>query len=51
MIEKRNSTHAQNYRKAWQAQMKKMVQNKDAFTQCFQTAKGVQTHFFSVLGS
>ena len=46
MIEKRNSTHAQNHCEAWQARIKKMVPNKDVFTQCFQTAKGVRTHFF-----
>ena len=46
MIEKCSSTHAQNHRKVWQALMKKMVQNKDAFTLHFRTAKGVQTHFF-----
>ena len=51
MIEKHNSTHAQNHRKAWQAQMKKIVRNKDAFTQCFQTAKGVRTHFFFGFGA
>ena len=49
MIEKRNSTQARNRRKARQAHMK-MVRNEDAFTQCFRTAKGVQTSFFSVLG-
>ena len=51
MIEKCNITHARNHRKAWQAQMKKMVRNKDAFTQCFQTAKGVRTHFFFGFGA
>ena len=47
MIEKRNSTHARNHRKARQAHMK-MVGNEDAFTQCFRTVKGVRTSFFSV---
>ena len=51
MIEKCNSTHARNHRKARQAHMKKMVLNEDAFTRRFRTAKGVQTRFFfSVLG-
>ena len=36
MIEKRNSTHARNHRKARQAHVK-MVGNEDAFTQCFRT--------------
>ena len=49
MIEKRNSTHGRNHRKARQAHMK-MVRNEDEFTQCFRTAKGVQTSFFSVWG-
>ena len=50
MIEKCNSTHARNHRKARQAHMKKMVLNEDAFTRRFRAAKGVQTRFFSVLG-
>ena len=50
MIEKCNSTHARNHRKARQADMKKMVLNEDAFTRRFRAAKGVQTRFFSVLG-
>ena len=45
MIEKCNSTHAQNRRKVRQAHMKKMAWNKDAFTLHFRTAKGVRTHF------
>ena len=48
MIEKCNSTHARNHRKARQAHMKKMVRNEDAFTQSFRTAKGVRTRFFFV---
>ena len=49
MIEKCNSAHAQNHRRARQAHMKKIVLNEDAFTQCFWTAKGVRSCcFFSV---
>ena len=50
MIKKGNSAHARNHRKAWQAHMKKMVRNEDAFTQRFRTTKGVRTRFFSVWG-
>ena len=46
MIEKCNSAHAQNHRRARQAHMKKIVLNEDAFTQCFRTAKGVRSCFF-----
>ena len=46
MIEKCNSTHARNHCRARQAHMKKMLRNEDTFTQCFQTAKGVRSHFF-----
>ena len=35
MIEKCNSTHARNHRKARQAHIKKMLRNEDAFTQRF----------------
>ena len=54
MIEKCNSKHAQNDRKARQANMKKMVLNADAFTRCFRTAKGSRLGFFfgfGVIGS
>ena len=50
MIEKCNSTHARNHRKARQAHMKKMVLNEDAFTRRFRAAKGVQTRFFRFWG-
>ena len=50
MIEKRNSTHARNHRKARRAHMK-VVRNEDAFTQCFRTAKGVQTIFFRAIAA
>ena len=51
MIEKCNSTHARNQRKARQAHMKKMVLNEDAFTRRFRAAKGVQTRFFFGFGA
>ena len=50
MIEKCNSTHARNHRKARQAHMKKMVLNEGAFTRRFRAAKGVQTRFFRFWG-
>ena len=51
MIEKCNSTHARNHRKARQAHIKKMLRNEDAFTQRFRTAKGVRTRVFFGLGA
>ena len=46
MIEKCNSTHARNHRKARQAHMK-MLRNEDAFTQRFRTSKrGPDSCFF-----
>ena len=51
MIEKCNSTHARNHRKARQAHIKKMVRNEDAFTQRFRTTKGVRALFFCCFGA
>ena len=52
MIEKWIVHMRETTRKLRQAHLKKMVRNEDAFTQRFQTAKGVRTlfFFFSVLG-